>query len=192
MKPTHRWLGGAALVLGVGAALAGKRSGSGQIDVAQLARIVEREEDHVTATELGTWIKARRPRLRVIDLRSSADFDSLHIPQAEQVAIDTLDRIRFASDETIVLYSEGGAHSAQAWVFLRALGHSNVFFLRGGVHEWVDEVLSPGLPADATDAERARFAKSSELSRYFGGTPRTGVSREEKATTINQIRRRGC
>jgi rhodanese-related sulfurtransferase len=192
VTPRHRALGVIALVMGLGAAVFGSRPASGSIDVAKLARAVANEDDHVTAIELAQWIRARRPGLRVIDLRSATDFDSLHIPTAEQAAIDTLDRIRFKSGETIVLYSEGGAHSAQAWVFLKALGHTNVFFLRGGVYEWLGDVLSPGLPADATDSEREAFAKASELSRYFGGQPRTGVSREERAVTVSQIRRRGC
>ena len=192
MSRAYRVLGGAALVLGAGAAIAGPRSGSGRIDVAQLARVVAREDDHVTALELARWIRSKRANLRVIDIRTVPEFDSLHIPTAEQAAIDTLERIRFASSETIVLYSEGGAHSAQAWVFLRALGHQNVFFLRGGVHEWIEEVLSPGLPRDATDTEREQFAKASELSRYFGGLPRVGITRQEKAEAVAQMRRRGC
>jgi rhodanese-related sulfurtransferase len=185
-------LGIVALGLGLGAAVVGSRPTSGRIDVALLARAVANEDDHVTAIELAQWIRARRAGLRIIDLRSATDFDSLHIPGAEQATIDTLDRIRFKSGETIVLYSEGGAHSAQAWVFLRALGQSDVFFLRGGIYEWLGDVLSPGLPVDATDSEREAFAKSSELSRYFGGQPRTGVTRQEKALTVSQIRRRGC
>ena len=191
MNRRHRQLAGLALVLGAGAAASGSRPSKGSIDVAQLARAVAREDDHVTAIELAQWIKARRP-VRIIDLRPQVDFDSLHIPTAEQAAIDTLDRMRFHSTDTIVLYSEGGAHSAQAWVFLRALGYTNVFFLRGGVHEWLENVLSPGLPADATDEERKQFEKASALSRYFGGLPRTGVTREEKAASVAQIRRRGC
>ena len=192
MTGRHRQLAVVALVLGVGAAVSGSRGSAGRIDVAQLARTVAREDDHVTALELAQWIKSRRAALRVIDLRPQADFDSLHIPTAEQGAIDTLDRIRFRSGETIVLYSEGGAHSAQAWVFLRALGFANVYFLRGGIHEWIGDVLSPGLPADATDAEREQFEKAVPISKYFGGMPRTGVSREEKAATVAQIKRRGC
>ena len=56
-----------------------------------------------------------------------------HVPTAERVPLDSLAHVRFAADETIVLYSEGGAHAAQAWVFLRALGYDNVYFLRGGL-----------------------------------------------------------
>jgi 3-mercaptopyruvate sulfurtransferase SseA len=38
----------------------------------------------------------------------------------------------FNPSDTIVLLSEGGAHAAQAWVFLQIRGYRNVFFLRGG------------------------------------------------------------
>ena len=192
MRVDHHRLGAIALALGLGAAITGGRQATGAIDVARLARTVAREDDHVTALELGEWIRSRRPRLRIIDLRSSTEFDALNIPGAEQAAIDTLDRISFSKSETVVLYSDGGAHSAQAWVFLRALGLTNVYFLRGGIQEWVKEVLAPGLPVDATDAERSTFEKASGLSRYFGGTPRTAVSRDEKAMSVARMKRRGC
>jgi rhodanese-related sulfurtransferase len=185
-------LGGAALVLGAVAAVSGKKESSGYIDIAALASTVAREDDHVTAVELAEWIRARRSGLRVIDLRSEAEYDSLHIPGAERLEIDTIARVRFKSGETVVLYSDAGAHSAQAWVFLRALGYREVFFLRGGVQEWLSEVISPALVVDPTDAERERFATSSALSRYFGGTPRVGVSRGEQTETIARVKRRGC
>jgi 3-mercaptopyruvate sulfurtransferase SseA len=47
-----------------------------------------------------------------------------------------------------VLVSDGGAHAAQGWVFLRALGIAHVYFLRGGLGEWLDDVMNPA------DAER--------------------------------------
>jgi rhodanese-related sulfurtransferase len=146
----------------------------------------------VTALELAAWIRARKTRLRIIDLRAVSDFESLHIPQAERVPIESIGQTRLGSNETIVLYSDGGAHSAQAWVFLKALGYTDVYFLRGGMYEWIDQVLSPTLPVDPTDAERESFAKASELSRYFGGVPRTGVPRSQATPTVSQIRRRTC
>jgi hypothetical protein len=77
-------------------------------------------------------------------------------------------------------------------VFLRALGYRHVFFLRGGIYEWIDQVLSPSLAIGAPDSERVAFARSAVLSRYFGGLPRAGVPRSEQAKSIAQIRRRGC
>lgn len=175
------------------------------VDVATLATMVEHEDDHVTAIELAQWIRDRKPNLRVIDVRDSADFDSYHIPTAERVSLDRLVTTRFAPSETVVLYSGGGAHAAQGWVFLRALGNRRVYFLRGGVDEWLDEVINPRFPRNATPAERAEIDSISALSRYFGGVPRVSDSlnignvRDHKTAgaqswreTVAKVRGRGC
>jgi len=171
----HRALGSAAIVLGALAAFAGSPYRA-TLDVKQLASEVTREEDHVTAIELATWIKDRKPGLRVLDLRQEAEFDEYHIPGAENVAFDALLKGRYASTDTLVLISDGGAHAAQGWVFLRALGHQHVYFLRGGLGEWLDEVMNP--------------AKPTALTRYFGGVPRSGE--DAQTNTVTNMRRRGC
>jgi rhodanese-related sulfurtransferase len=210
-----RWLGGAALGLALLAPFAGSpyTARHGSIDVSSLARMVAREEDHVTALELAQWIKDRRPRLRIIDVRSPEEFAAYHVPRAERLDMDSLAFAAFRKDETIVLYSEGGAHAAQAWVFLRALGYDKVFFLRG-VYEWLEQVMNPSL-ADTTPAARAAFDRAAVLSRYFGGVPRSDLRPPPRddaiaipgvdslrhsavplpATTTEallQVRRRGC
>jgi rhodanese-related sulfurtransferase len=175
LGPTHLAVG-VALVLGVAAAFAGTpdRARNARLDVESLARAVEHEDDHVTAIELAEWIRARRPGLRVVDIRSSDEFDALHIPTAERIPLSDLSKTAFRRDETIVLYSEGGAHAGQGWVFLRALGYTQVYFLRGGLREWLDDVMSPVIAPTATDSARKAFARVSDLSRYFGGSPRVG------------------
>ena len=172
--PGH--LATAAAVLGVLALLAGspRMQDNARLDVSALAGIVQREEDHVTAVELAEWIRDGRPGLRIIDVRGSAEFESYHIPRAERVAMSDVAAAVFPPDETIVLYSDGGAHAAQAWVFLRALGYEKVYFLRGGLYEWLDDVMNPSVSASASGAERAEFEKIAEVSRYFGGVPSVG------------------
>ena len=64
---------------------------------------------NVSAIELAGWIKERRPALRVIDTRTPQEFDAYHVPSAERVSIDSLSAVKFRTDETIVVYSEGGA-----------------------------------------------------------------------------------
>jgi rhodanese-related sulfurtransferase len=197
---------GAALFLGVAAAFAGTpdRSRNARLDVESLARAVEHEDDHVTAIELAEWIRARRPGLRVVDVRSSGEFDALHIPTAERIPLTELAKTSFRRDETIVLYSEGGAHAGQGWVFLRALGYTQVYFLRGGLREWLDDVMTPTIDSRAGDSVRKAFARVSDLSRYFGGTPRVGTStakppsavplptRSDRAKTVTSRWSRGC
>ncbi|MEA2492037.1 MAG: hypothetical protein QOH21_3829 [Acidobacteriota bacterium] len=173
----RRTLAVVALAAGALAAVSGSpfRAERATIDVAQLAHAVAVEEDHVTALELAQWIRDRKPGLRIIDLRTAAEFAEYHVPRAERIAFEQLLGTPFRPTETIVLISDGGAHAAQAWVFLRALGHRDVYFLRGGLGEWLDEVMSPSKPTD--------------LTRYFGGMPRPHAN---GAVTAETIRRRGC
>jgi rhodanese-related sulfurtransferase len=168
------------------------------IDVAELARAVAEQEDHVSAVELAAWLRARRPGLRVIDLRTADEFAAYHIPGAEHVPLEQLASVRFAADDTIVLYSEMGVHGGQGWVFLRALGHRHVVFLRNGLHEWLEDVMSPTIAADAPAAAQAEFDRVAELSRWFGGTPRrlggpaTATVSDGSAVAPTTARRRGC
>ena len=146
----------------------------------------------MSAIELARWIRARRSGLRVIDVRTASEFRIFHLPGAEHIALEALADTRFGPDETIVLYSEVGIHGGQAWVFLRALGHRRVFFLRGGLHEWLDDVMSPAIAADAPPEALAAFAEIAELSRWFGGTPRW-IDRGAPASDDARLaRRRGC
>jgi rhodanese-related sulfurtransferase len=181
----------------------------GRIDVEALSRAVASENDHITAVELAEWIKERRAGLRIVDVRTQDEYDTFHVPTAERIPIDSLTTSSLRPSEIVVLYSEGGAHAAQAWVFLRALGYSKVYFLRGGLYEWLEQVMSPGLPANATAKDTAAFIKASAVSRYFGGVPRAAgevpdeaipvPSRSGAAATgggtaaaVARIRRRGC
>ena len=188
-----------ALTLGALAAVTGgPREDASAIDIETLAREVETEADHVTAIELARWIRDRKAGLRVVDLRDSVDFDQFHLPQAERIPLNRLVSAPFSAAETIVLYSGGGAHAAQGWVFLRSRGLKQVFFLRGGAAEWLDEVLNPLLPAAGPAAARAELDSIAALSRYFGGVPRRTDSivdlpqGQSRKTTAAQVRGRGC
>ena len=145
-----------------------------------LADEIEHETDHVTALELAQWIRERRPGLRVLDIRADSEYRTYHIPSAERMALSQLATARFGDGETIVLYSEGGAHAAQGWVLLRTAGVHNVYFLRGGILEWLDDVMSP--------------SQSTELTRYFGGVPRQNAVPlpDAAAQKVARIRRRSC
>jgi rhodanese-related sulfurtransferase len=154
----RRRLAQAAALAGAVAPFAGSPylAESAALDVVRLAGAVEREDDHVTAAELSAWLRDRKPGLRVIDLRSADEFDAGHIAGAERMSLTSLARAAFRPDETVVLYSEGGAHAAQAWVFLQARGHERAFFLRGGLHEWIED----GGPAAPTPGDAKKPAPS--------------------------------
>lgn len=146
------------------------------IDEQELARVVETTVDHVSPQELADWIIQGKADFRLIDLRTEKEFNEYRIPGAENVPLTSLMNHGLSTQEKIVLYSDGGIHSAQAWFLLRAKGYRAAYMLFGGLEEWKDKVLFPKLAANATPAETVEFAKMSAVSTYFGGAPQSGVA----------------
>jgi len=125
-------------------------------------------------------------------------------------ALEDLRRDEMPRNASIVLYADDDERAMKGDRLLRARGHANVAILRGGIDEWIGRVLEPRLAVDATAAERAEFAEGVQLSRFFGGMPRSSVprselprgywtgesrprsSREFTRQAIAGIRRRGC
>jgi len=178
---THRVLAVLAALLGVLAVFAGTPYPA-KLDVRALAAEIAAEDDHVTAIELAQWIRDRKAGLRIFDLRSAEEFGEYHVPTAKRAALEELVSMRFTPADTIVLISDGGAHAAQAWVLLRASGTPHVYFLRGGLGEWLDDVMNPvGASSDVA-----------ALSRYFGGLPRSGTPSAKTTNTVREMKRRGC
>jgi rhodanese-related sulfurtransferase len=166
-----------ALALGAVALFAQPSRGSVvTLDVKELATIVEREDDHVTAGELAGWIVEGHSDYRLVDLRGAKQYMEYHVPTAENMTLAALPDAPLAHNEKIVLYSEGGIHASQAWMLMRALGFKSVYTLKGGLEQWKDDVLFPTLADNATSQERTRFERSTALARFFGGAPRTGGS----------------
>jgi rhodanese-related sulfurtransferase len=124
-----------ALSLGLLAAFYPERS---TLDVQRLANAVAKEQDHVTANELAQWMHEHKPGLRIIDLRSANEYAKFHLTGAIRIPIETLPSQKFSQNDTLILISDAGGHAAQAWVFLQALGYRNVYFLRGGIDEWIE------------------------------------------------------
>ena len=180
----ERVLAVVAVVGGALAVVAGSptRATRGSVDVNELARIVEHEEDHVTAVELAKWIRDDKPRLRVLDIRADSEFADFHIPGARRVPLAEIARMPLDSSATYVLYSEGGTHAAQGWFLLRARGVKNVFFLRGGLYEWLEEVMNPRVASTTPQAQRDSIRA---LTLWFGG--KMQVVDSASATTVPSV-----
>ncbi len=172
----------AALALGA-VAMAGDPYGGGSVTIhpRELALEVHNEVDHVTARQLAGWIIEGKSDYRLIDLRDAPAYAAYHVPGAENLPLTDLPG-DLARNEKIVLYSDGGIHSAQAWLLLKAQGYNASYILLGGLDEWNDAILNPTLPANATPAQTAAFEKDRQVAAFFGGTPRIATAGTEPAT----------
>jgi rhodanese-related sulfurtransferase len=165
-----------ALALGV-VAIGANPYGGGRvvIESGDLASLVAHGTDRIAPLDLADWlIKGQRP-VRVIDLRTAAEYAEYHIPGAEHVPVTGLERYPLLRNEPIVLYSSDGLDAAQAWFLLKARGYRQVSILDGGMQAWVDRVLFPALAENPAPEQRADDARRRAVSAFFGGKPRSGA-----------------
>lgn len=77
---------------------------------------------------------------RVLDVRSPAEFEAVHIPGSYNVPLDTLtehrDELRAHLDEDVVLVCRSGNRAEQAERALAEAGMPNVRVLDGGILAW--------------------------------------------------------
>ena len=172
--PLNQRLALLAFALGAAALfISPTRGGAVSIEPDELAAMVQKEVDHVTADDLADWIIQGRADYRLIDLRDEKAYVEYHIPGAELVPVAQLPDAALARNEKIVLYSDGGIHSAQAWFLLKARGYKGAYILLGGLDTWRDTVVYPVLAENPASDQAGRNAKLSARAAHFGGAPRT-------------------
>lgn len=91
--------------------------------------------------------------IRVIDVRTAAEFAGAHLPAAENVPMNALQVAAGGWDpaEPILVYCATGQRSASAAEYLRSIGFQNVYDLDGGIVAWRGE-LAGGAGGSAAGA----------------------------------------
>jgi rhodanese-related sulfurtransferase len=157
-------------VLGVSAC-----TGDAQTDLsaqaASLARMVAAGDDHVTVQELSDWLIKDRRDFELVDIRELQEFDAAHIegarhiPLAGLLAEQALNSL--PAGRTIVVYSNGSAHAAQAALLLRLAGREALALL-GGYNYW-HAYLNDPKAAGVAEMDAAQRAQYQAVACYFAG-----------------------
>ncbi|MGN5240898.1 MULTISPECIES: rhodanese-like domain-containing protein [unclassified Rhodococcus (in: high G+C Gram-positive bacteria)] len=96
--------------------------------------------------------------VRIIDVRTPGEFESVHIPGAYNVPLDLLreHRDEFCAhfDENVVLVCRSGQRAGQAEQTLRDAGLFNLHILDGGMLAWESAGLPLNRGAERWDLER--------------------------------------
>ncbi|HEX8318679.1 rhodanese-like domain-containing protein [Longimicrobium sp.] len=94
----------------------------------------------VGAGELAALLR-EQPGIRLLDVRTPGEYESVHIPGAYNVPLDTLgehgDEIRAHVETPVVLVCQSGNRARKAEEALRQAGMPNLHVLDGGVNGWV-------------------------------------------------------
>jgi len=92
--------------------------------------------NQLSADELSD--KLLQTDVNVIDVRGYAEYNTSHIPGAENIFVgylmDNLDKI--SNDTEIVLHCVSGDRSSLAASLLQRVGYTNIYNLPGGFEEW--------------------------------------------------------
>jgi len=113
-------------------------------EVALLASI-EAAEDHVEPEDLADRLMRNEPGLVVVDVRTPAEYAAFHILGAVHAPLPDLPAALAPQKNsgTIVLYSNGMTHPAQARDVLARMGFNNVYHLTDGLQGFVERCLKP-------------------------------------------------
>lgn len=93
----------------------------------------------VSLDELRSWLSDDRD-VRILDVRSPAEYEGVHIPGSYNVPLDTLgehaEEIQRHVEDPVVLVCRSGMRASQAEQRLAAAGMGNVKVLEGGMMAW--------------------------------------------------------
>jgi rhodanese-related sulfurtransferase len=116
-------------------------------------------------------LMAQRRDLRILDVRTPGEYESLHIRGAYNVPLSTLgehaDEIRATVNEPVVLICQSGNRARQAELALRECSMSNVHVLEGGMAGWT----ALGLPVERG---RKRLSLERQVRILAGGMAAVG------------------
>lgn len=149
-------------------------------NIEQVARMVARREDRVSASDLAHWIIEDRRDFMLIDVRSADEYEKGHIDGArnlstsELLSVEQLEKL--PDDRKLIVYSQGSETAAQTVVLLRLQGY-NANLLLGGYNFWSRQVLNPDIHPTLADGEYSRTPEQQAIACYFvGGDKMTQAS----------------
>ncbi|QDV09123.1 Putative thiosulfate sulfurtransferase precursor [Planctomycetes bacterium Poly30] len=139
--------------------------------------LTEAGAEHITPSTLTERLLEGPEELVLVDVRPAAEYAAFHLPGAHSLDLVALlgaegeALLEASAGRTVVLYSNGMVHPAQAWVELSMRGYGDVRVLEGGLAQLRDEVLTPPSLRPGYGEARARreasdFRAAREL--YFG------------------------
>jgi rhodanese-related sulfurtransferase len=100
----------------------------------------------ITPADLHQRLTAQ-PDLAVLDVRTAGEFDSVHVPQARSVPLDSLDPTALLSAGTVrpgqpvYLLCQSGGRARRAAEKFTAVGIENAVVVAGGTQAWIEAGL---------------------------------------------------
>lgn len=127
--------------------------------------------DVIDAAELRR-LRAADPAIRILDVRTGGEFESVHIPGSYNVPLDTLgEHVRDLADVShpVVLVCQSGGRASQAHESLTAAGKETLHILEGGIAGW------QAADGDVVHGATVRWAMDRQVRLAAGALAAAGV-----------------
>ncbi len=141
---------------------------------ARMLEAIETGADHIEPEELADRLMAGDPTLTLVDIRTPIEFEAFHIRGAVNVAAPDLPAFLepHKNRGTIVLYSNGMTHPAQARDALERMGFANAYLLTDGLQGFLNTILKPA-SLRSTPMSETQAAQVNAWRAFFRSEPST-------------------
>lgn len=139
----------------------------------ELNKQVFEKDVAIDVDQVARWLNAEEEHLQLIDLRTAEEFKRFNIPGAISVPFDQFfdqhpETWLYNSSARYVFYSNGDVNSSYAVVLAKGLGYENCYFMRGGLNEWFDKVMESNYSGEKISArENALFENRKKAREFF-------------------------
>ncbi|TWT98772.1 YeeE/YedE thiosulfate transporter family protein [Neorhodopirellula pilleata] len=120
-------------------------AGSPTLSDSSLLALIEAASDHIEPEQVADRLLRGDTGVMLVDVRTADEYQHFHIRGAENIPIsEVLTALEPYRDlDTIVLYSNGMTHPAQARDVLAMHGFTNVFMMTDGLRGFLDRCVRP-------------------------------------------------
>lgn len=129
------------------------------------------QTDTISAAELRT-LRDGDPAVRILDVRTGGEFETVHIPGSYNVPLDTLgEHVVDLADVShpVVLVCQSGGRATQAHGALREAGKERLHILEGGMTAW------QAAGGDVAHGDIERWAMDRQVRLVAGSLALAGV-----------------
>lgn len=128
--------------------------------------------DVIDASQL-RQLQHEDPDIRILDVRTGGEFESVHIPGSYNVPLDTLgEHVRDLAnvEHPVVLVCQSGGRATQAHGKLSAAGKDSLHILEGGIANW------QAIGGDVVRGENERWAMDRQVRLVAGAITVAGIA----------------
>lgn len=185
--PPRKRIGMIAIVLGIIAVLIGNPydKATAKVNIKEMVLLTDNSISSIGVDDLAGWIISKKMDYRLIDLRSSAEYEEYTIPTAESIPVDEILKSDLMKNEKIVLFGENDKIASQVWFILKASGYNGVYILQDGMKAWKNNIVFPTCTCGENPSEEQLqlHNKRAEVSKFFGGEMSSATANIEKQIT---------